>query len=179
MQRMLAIRHHRTRGLKKPELDEELIEESDQNHPIESRGPSRPMVLQTIVERERAHGFGPILPPSSSSSCAPPGASSLPAELPKAPTKTPLLPCSVPASNTPPPSPNHAAPSGFPPPRLLRVPPLPHGRIRRRRCSSSLLPGRPARWGRRCGHRPPGVRHVRRGRRPLLARAPVRPRVLR
>jgi hypothetical protein len=52
MQRMLAIRHHRTRGLKKPELDEELIKESDQNHPIESRGPSRPMVLQTIVERE-------------------------------------------------------------------------------------------------------------------------------
>jgi hypothetical protein len=104
------------------------------------------------------------------------------AELPKPPSPNRLLPIRAllrHGSNTPPASPKHTAPSGFPPPlRLLRVPTPPHGHRRRHRSSSSsLLPG--CAWSSRGRRRlPPGVRHVWWRRRPLLSHAAVRPWVL-
>lgn len=137
-------------------------------------------LLAPTGDEERSPGFGRracLVPVPFLASCAPPAApSSLSFQSPSPPIDSPH-PCSVTATNTPPASPKHTAPSGFPPPlRLLRVPTLPHGHRRRHRSSGSLLPGCTTRRGRR--HFPPGVRHVRWRRRPLLAHAAVRPRVL-
>jgi hypothetical protein len=41
-QRRLAIRHHHTSGFKKPELDEEQSEESDQNRPYKGQPTASP-----------------------------------------------------------------------------------------------------------------------------------------